>query len=155
MIGGGGGGDVMMQPESRFSRRVDEPYGRRGSFVRGRAAKKTVQIVAVVGLGVAIAAVVLVATSRNRTDQYYDEVHFVCTACAHPFTMTAANVAAVRGAAGDPHKKMTCPKCKKETGEEATRCEKCGKWFPAKTSGDRVSLKCAHCGYDPDAAPPR
>jgi phage terminase large subunit GpA-like protein len=121
----------------------------------GHGEKKTIQIVAVLGLTIAIAAVVYSVRTGSRTDQYYDDAHLKCTACGHEFTMTVADMAKARGAAGNPHKKMTCPKCHKDAGEEMVRCEKCGSWFLATPSGDGLSLKCPHCGFDPNAPPRR
>jgi DNA-directed RNA polymerase subunit RPC12/RpoP len=139
---------MQQRGSARF--RVHRPDGLRGAVPRAQVSKKTVQIVALIGVVGALAAVVYVTTRGNRTDQYYDEMHLQCTACKHEFTMAPAEVGRVRGTAGDPRKRLTCPKCGKEAGEEMTPCEKCSKWFLPKALGAGLSLRCPHCGYDPD-----
>ncbi len=117
----------------------------------GETSQKTMLILAAVGLAAAIGITVYSITRQGKTDQFYNDVHLKCTACGDEFVMTAAEVARVRGAAGDPTKKMACPKCKKETGEEMTPCEKCGKWFLPGAMGKDTPMQCPHCKFNPDA----
>lgn len=94
------------------------------------------------------AALYMGFSSFNDTPQYFD-VHLQCSACGKQFDMTARQVAAVRGKVGDPTRKMTCPACAKDTGEEMMQC-RCGKWYLPKRDGSVDAARCPHCNYDPN-----
>ncbi len=123
----------------------------RSTSARGQLQKKMAPVIAVLGLLVAGVAVFYSVRSSGQTDHYYDDVRLKCTACGHEFTMSAGNMARVRGAAGNPRARMPCPKCKKDAGDEMTRCEKCGAWFLGNPADAAAGMKCSHCGYNPDA----
>jgi len=118
----------------------------------GQAAGRPLQILAGLGLACAVGAVIYVSTGTGGTARHYGQMHLKCRGCGHEFQMGTAAVAEIRGKAGDPFRKMACPKCGKESAEEMVPCSKCGKYFLAGPTESVAPLKCPHCGYDPDAA---
>jgi hypothetical protein len=109
------------------------------------------------GLGIA-AAVLLsgyfvyssVSGGGNSKADSYQDIRVFCTACKQEFGLTAQAAAKERAMAGNPRKKLTCPNCKKEAGENMTLCGKCNHWYLPKNNDVPGERKCSKCGHDPD-----
>lgn len=110
-----------------------------------------IQVVAIIGLLAAIGGIVYQVAGGSDAGQHGALIHLQCRSCGETWTMPANEIAGIRGTAGNPNKKMTCPKCHKEAGEEMALCRKCGKYYLPKTDGSDTYLKCPNCGFDPIA----
>ena len=119
--------------------------------LRAQISQQARQLLAAAAAIASISLALYVSCSSSGSGAVYDDVHLHCVSCGHEFDMTAVAVAELRGKAGDPGRKMPCPSCGQEAGEEMMQC-RCGKWYFANVSDQPGAAKCPHCGFDPNAA---
>jgi hypothetical protein len=108
------------------------------------------KILAGAGAVLAIGFAIYMSVSAGKGEGSYSDVHLQCMACSKAFTMPARAVAEVRGQAGDPGKRMTCPACGAEKGQEMMQC-RCEQWYLPKQGPAPGAARCPHCGFDPSA----
>jgi predicted RNA-binding Zn-ribbon protein involved in translation (DUF1610 family) len=113
---------------------------------RATGSKKGLQIAAVVGVLVAIGAVVYTTFIRaDDADISAEKIHFVCPACGKGFDRTVAQV-------GVYARTEPCPACGK-AADRAAQCPKCRKWDASKLAPG-AKWVCPNCKYDPDPEAP-
>jgi len=103
-------------------------------------------------LVIAVGVAIYFSVGSSDASYVYEAVHIQCTACGNQYELSAQAAAEERAAAGNPRKKMSCPKCHKESGETMSQCDKCAKWYLPKPETAAARFKCPGCGHDPEGA---